>query len=422
MSDRPKLRFALTSFCLGMIALHAAVFWLARSQLLAGSADFSIFYTAGHMVRHGQGAELYDDETQAATWREFVPGVVVREHPLPFNHPPFEVLPFLVLTYLPYIRAYSLCLLVNLLLVGVAAYLMRPWLLLIGSKFRSLLVLGALTFFPIAYALLQGQDSILLLVLYCLAYGALRRQQDVRAGVYLGVGLFKFHLILPFTFILLLRRRWRALSGVVVGLAADIVVSLVMVGWKQLLRYPRYVLQINHQQAAGVIVPENMPNLRGLFMGWRALKPPSIWLELALGAASLGLLIWASRHWKPENLGNVDAWNNGFSIAMFATFLVGYHSYNHDMSILLLPAFLMLDRLLAQDSLWSGGDNKLMEVLLGLMFFTPLYLILTLHYAHENLFALVLLLLAWCLAAAPAKVKPLALANTSTGWSSGPLR
>jgi len=422
MSDRPKLRFALASFCLGMIALHAAVFWLARSRILAGSPDFSIFYTAGLMVRRGQGPELYSDEAQAATWREFVPGAVVREHPLPFNHPPFEALPFLALTYLPYLRAYSLWFVVNLLLVGAAGYLMRPWLPVIGSKFQWLLILGSLAFFPIAYAMLQGQDSILLLVLYCLAYGAFRREQDVRAGVYLGFGLFKFHLVLPFAFILLLRRRWRALGGILLGTAFDLAVSLAMVGWRPLLYYPRYILQINHQQAAGVIVPENMPNLRGLFTGWSELKPPSMWLELALAAASLGLLIWASRHWRPEDLRDVDAWNNGFSIAMIATFLVGYHSYNHDMSILLLPVFITLNRILGRDSMWSGGENKLMEILLGLMFFTPLYLILTLYYAHQNLFALVLLVLAWSLAAAPAKVIPLALVDTSTGPSSGRLR
>ena len=119
---------------------------------------------------------------------------------------------------------------------------------------------------------------------------------------------------------------------------------------------------------------------------------------------------------------DVDAWNKGFSIAMLATFLVGYHSYNHDMSILLLPVFITLNRILGRDSMWSGGENKLMEILLGLMFFTPLYLILTLYYAHQNLFALVLLVLAWSLAAAPAKVIPLALVDTSTGPSSGRLR
>ena len=422
MSSRPKLRFVLTLFCLGMIALHAAIFWLARSRVLAGSPDFSIFYTAGLMVRRGQGPELYSDEAQAATWREFVPSAAVREHPLPFNHPPFEVFPFLVLTDLTYLRAYSLWFLVNLLLVGAAAHLMRPWLPVIGSEFRWLPIMGALAFFPVAYAMLQGQDSILLLLLYCLAYGALRREQDVRAGVYLGLGLFKFHLVLPFAFVLLVRRRWRALGGILLGTAVDLAVSLVMVGWKQLLYYPRYILQINHQQAAGVIVPENMPNLRGLFTGWNGLKPPSMWLELALATTSLALLVWASRHWRPEDLRDVEAWNNGFSIAMLATFLVGYHSYNHDMSILLLPTFITLDRVLGQERIWSGTRNRLVEVLLGLMFFSPLYLILTLYYSHENLFALVLLALAWCLSAAPATAKPPTLVSTSTGLSSGPLR
>lgn len=417
MSDWPKLRFVLTSFCLGMIALHCTVFWLARYRLLAGSPDFSIFYTAGLMVRHGQGSVLYSDKAQGATWRGVVPGADVRDHPLPFNHPPFEALLFVILTYLPYLRAYFLWFLVNLLLVGASASLMRSWLPTLGSSFSLLLILAPFAFFPIAYGLLQGQDSILLLVLYCLAYGAFRRSQDLRAGVFLGLGLFKFHLVLPFAFILLLRRRWQALGGILVGLVLDFAASWAVAGWKQLLYYPQYVLQINRRQPAGVIVPENMPNLRGLFTGWTWLKPVPMWLELALIAASLGLLVWASRKWRPEELLDIAGWNEGFSIAIVATFLVGYHSYNHDMSILLLPAFITLDRILGQGLQRPTARTGLIEVLLGLMFFSPLYLILTLYYAHENLFALVLLVLAWCLAV-PATTKPRALGDTSTVPSS----
>ncbi len=422
MSDRPKLRFALTSFCLGMIALHCAVFWLARYRVQAGSPDFSIFYTAGLMLRQDRGPVLYSADAQRATWREVVPGAAVRDHPLPFNHPPFEAVPFLCMTYLPYLRAYLLWFLVNLLLIGVSAYLMRPWLPTVESGFRSLLILAPLAFFPVAYALLQGQDSILLLVLYCLAYGSFRRARDMRAGVFLGLGLFKFHLVLPFVFVLLLRRRWRAVGGMLLGLGFDFAVSWAVVGWKQLLYYPRYILQINRQQPPGVIVPENMPNLRGLFTGWSELKPPAAWLQLVLIAVSVGLLVWASRYWRPENLREVDAWNKGFSIAMVATFLVGYHSYNHDMSILLLPVLVTVDGILGEQSQRLGAGTKRLEVVLALMFFTPLYLIMTLHYSHENLFALVLLGLVCCLAMSPATARPLALASTATVPSSGRLR
>jgi len=62
------------------------------------------------------------------------------------------------------------------------------------------------------------------------------------------------------------------------------------------------------------------------------------------------------------------------------------------------------------------------RVALALMFFTPLYLVLTVHFEHENLFALVLLLFAGCLAASGASTSSAACADRSSLWSGLPLR
>jgi hypothetical protein len=88
---------------------------------------------------------------------------------------------------------------------------------------------------------------------------------------------------------------------------------------------------------------------------------------------------------------------------MLATFLVGYHGYNHDMSILFLPLLLLCDRV--QQARPEGGYNFALKLGLGLMFFSPLYLILTMHFSHQNLFALLLLGLAFTLAAWNASLK-----------------
>ena len=245
-------------------------------------------------------------------------------------------------------------------------------------------------------------------VWYVLAYAAFRRRQDLRAGICLGLGLFKFHLVLPFAFVLLLCRRWRALCGLLLSAAFEVAISWGLVGWRQLLYYPRYAWLINRQQPTRVIVPRNMPNLRGLFTGWPGLAPAPPWLAVLLFAASLGLLIWASHQWKPGDLENIHAWNIGFSIAAVASFLTGYHSYNQDMSILLLPVLLTLDRVLQGD---FHDQNRRLRVVLGLMFLSPLYLVLTLRYEHQNLFCLVLLGFVACLAKSSATVPPSATAN-----------
>lgn len=400
MMNGPRLRLAITTFCLSLLASHAALFWVVRRQVLAGSPDFRIFYTAGRMLKRGQGQLLYHGDVQLRTQQEFAAAVVRQDGPLPYNHPPFEAVLYVGMAYFSYIRAYFLWFMVNLVLVALTIHVILPWLPTVQAIFPRLVYVVPLAFFPVAYALMQGQDSVLLLLLYTLAYAAFRRRQDLRAGVYLGLGLFKFHLVFPFVFILLLKRRWRACGGVVLAACFDLALSLAITGWRELLYYPRYVWRINQLQPARVIVPQNMPNLRGLLSGWAHVNPGSYAMDLALLLVSLAALVWASRQWKSWDVPDFPSWNTGFCVAMVATFLVGYHGYNQDMSTLLLPALITLDRVLRQELPGFG-----VKTALGLMFFTPLYLVLTLHFGHQNLFALVLLMFAGFLAASSASAR-----------------
>lgn len=418
MFQSRRVRFSLRKFCVGMIALHALVWWMARRQVAEGLPDFRIFYTAGLMLQRGQGTSLYNDSMQLNTQREFVPPVRSEATPLPYNHPPFEALLYLPLTHLSYLHAYFLWDVLNLGLLVATIWRLRPWLPSLAAEFPLLLYLLPLAFFPVAYALMQGQDSIMLMALYALVYGCLRRGRDLEAGVYLGLGLFKFHLVLPFAFILLLRRRWRAIAGLATVALGEAAVSWALVGWEQLRYYPTYAWHINRLQQVKIIVPSNMPNLRGLFTGWTWSAAARPWPEIALLGVSFALLVWAARQWQPASLIDEHRWNRGFSIALIVTFLTGYHGYNQDLSILLVPLLLTADFILGAAKDRATTTTKLF---LGLMFFSPLYLVLTLRYEHQNLFSLVPLGLAACLAGL-SRERPLISEDNKTAPSIALLR
>jgi hypothetical protein len=415
MLNSPRSRYFVTLFCLGMMMLQWAVLWGARERALSGWPDFSIFYAAGLTIRRGDGAVLYDDAVQRQTQQSFMRQTLAVRNPLPYNHPPFEALLYLPLTYTSYSHGYIIWFVANVMLLGACVYILRPWLSTLTTTFPRLVLVIPLVFFPAAYALLQGQDSIVLLALYCLAYVALLRKQETRAGVFLGLGLFKFHLVLPFAFLLLMRRRWRALLGILISASLELAISWAIVGGKELVRYPFYVWQINRKQPPGIIVPDTMPNLRGLIMGWGV---SSSVLQVVLVAASLLLFIWAVRHWEPGNLDNSQAWRAGFSVAVITTFLVGYHSYTHDMTILLLPLLITFDRLLNPR---RPKGAILLLVLLAVMFCSPLYLYLILYVQHEKLFALVLLALVWAVAASVERVTPSEVASGARAIDSTPV-
>lgn len=414
MFHRRRLRFTLSAFCLGMVLLHLTIFWLARGEVANGLPDLRIFYTAGLMLRRGQAHSLYDNSVQLKTQAEFVtlrPGL---DGPMPYNHPPFEAILYLPLTYLPFLHAYALWFLINGLLLALSLRVIRPWIPAIAARFPELLFVAPLAFFPVFYAFMQGQDSILLLALYCLAYAAFRRERDLQAGIWLGLGLFKFHLVLPFVFILLLCRRWRAIAGIVASGCCELAISWALVGWRELLYYPRFAWHVNRLQQMGVIVPTNMPNLRGLLTGWTTSVAARSRMELVLFAVSVGLLLWAARQWSPWNLTQPEHWNTGFSVAVVTTYLVGYHGYNTDLSMVLLPIVVTFNRLLQSD---SSRINNALRIIVAIFFFSPAYLLLTLVLDKQRLFALVLLAFIFCLAAADSKSRHVPVPKTSEAFA-----
>ena len=52
-----------------------------------------------------------------------------------------------------------------------------------------------------------------MLVIYTLVFIALKGKREFTAGGLLACGLFKFHLVVPFVIIFMIRRQWRFLTG-----------------------------------------------------------------------------------------------------------------------------------------------------------------------------------------------------------------
>ena len=104
---------------------------------------------------------------------------------------------------LRYVTAYLVWAAFNIALILGFWTLLRPRLPSLHNLLPGLPLLTMFAFFPVTMALLQGQDSILLLFLYGLAFSALSTGRAFVAGVCLALALFKFQLVLPFVVVLL---------------------------------------------------------------------------------------------------------------------------------------------------------------------------------------------------------------------------
>src|ERR1039458_7256978 len=166
IQNREQLPYRLTAKALVsdiVILLFQLLFVLGLFMPLirAGHVDFRTMYSTGYMVRTGHGHEIYDASAQ----KVFQDELVSRESlPLPFFRPPYQALVYVPFSLLPFRQAYFTFLSFNLAVLLLCMQLLRPCMSNLGRvNFRrpSLMFL----YFPITVALLQGQDSIILLAL-----------------------------------------------------------------------------------------------------------------------------------------------------------------------------------------------------------------------------------------------------------------
>jgi len=379
-----NIRTTIFFYLAGMVVIHLAVLSSLKQMIRMGYPDFTIYYCAGTMVRQGLGHELYNDVAQFKVRREFLPEAANRLGKSPYNHPPFEAVFFAPLTYLSYSRALIFWDLVNLAMLMALPFLLRPQLLSLQNFSWPLWILACVAFFPTFFALLQGQDSILLLFLYTLGFVDLAKGNDTRAGGWLGFGLFKPQLVVPFIFFMFLCGRRKMLYGFLPLAAALGLLCAAIVGWQGLSSYPQYVLHLEATMARGAIVPADMPNLRGVLY----LLLPGV-LHVDVVTVTLSVCIFLFTVWQGCKIGtgkigrvkigsgSLFPWQ--FALAVVTTVIVSYHCLGYDLSILLLPVVLLVHELRKESHPreWSG---VVIMVAVGVLFFSPLQLLLLLRF------------------------------------------
>src|SRR5580765_1058130 len=353
--------------------------------LRSGYPNFASFYAAGHMVRHGQTTSLYNLSAQYQAQKQFAPNVQIRQAALPYYHPPFEALLFLPFTFLGYWRAYLFWTALNLAMVMASLAVLRRQFAEIGNLPPAFIVLAAAGFYPLFGAIIQGQDCILLLLLYVLAAVTFKKEKDALSGAILGLGLFRFQLILPLVLILAVRR-WRLMLGFmpVAGLLA--VVSLAMVGWRGVADYVRVVWTLEKTGAGGSIVAVGMPNLRGMITGLPGVEGSTLTMAFILmcSIAVFVITVWQIRPVRDSVLFS-------FSLATIAAVLVSYHALTYDLT-LLLPAVLLLFSGSGSQTRATKKETQVDIVLLVLIFLIPRFELLGTSSSHLVWF---LLLLGW---------------------------
>lgn len=308
--------------------------------------DFRTSYSAGAMLRAGQGAQLYDYPSE-----EQVQSALVSAEPraLPLMTPPFSVLLFVPLSLLSFWPAYFVMVTINLFILIVSLAIIKSFLKALSGRWKTAPLLLFLSFLPAAIALLMGQLSFVLLVIYCGCFVALRRKRDVLAGLILSLALIKFQIALPVAILFLLWRQWRFFAGFVAGEAVLAAVSVPILGASRFLPYLHSLFSMTNSitadyatQAHFGIIPDLMPNLFGVVF---VVTRGAAWSPILVVVLSLLLFLWTARQ-RPS-----------LPLALLTAMAVSYHLLFYDLTLLLLPLSLLADQLLRAPDPEPGSRN-----------------------------------------------------------------
>lgn len=387
-------RKAASILSLGLFLIYGAIFFQLRHTLGDGCSDFVSFYTAGKILERGTPKQLYDVRLQYAIQREIAPNVRIRQGALPFVRPAFEAWIFWPLAHVSYSTAFVLWNLCNCAGLTLTILCLRKEIPELRKVSPLLTVASGLSYFPVFFTLLQGQDSILLFSIYVMGYRALRRNRQFLGGMTLGLGIFKFPLLVPFLVPFVVKRQLRVVLGFALSSLVLAAVSIVTVGPSTAAYYPKYLLSID-RIAKGVNRPQDMPNLRGLL---------SVLLQtvsartgaLLLLLLSILLLSYVARKGCFDSSNRRADFSLGFALNVVATVLVSYHCHAFDLCILLLPIGLVLGFVLSNEPL-APEVRRLLVWVLCLLMFSPLYLLVTFTLKTPSLLGLLPVGFAWAI-------------------------
>ena len=355
--------------------------------------DYVVFYTAGRLVREGQGDILYDVNTIAREEVETMGRSVGGTGVLAYFNPPFVAAAFAPLSWLPIEVATVIIGIAATGLAVAATFALQRLLGLKDRLQRLLLWLGFLSLNSVPWVVLHGQLSLLLMLGWLSFIVLQMKGRETLSGAALALLLVKPQMaILPLV-LLLWKRRWRALATFATVAWVLAMVSISVSGPRVLIDYPRFLLDSAGWENKWGITPGSMFGWNGFLA--RLLEnnsPAHLILTWTLsGVTAVAALAAFRGPWTPTKPRFLLQCGG----LMTAALLTNPHLYMQDLSLLALAVALGLAYALRTNQnviLWIGMgigiwlaqlwglwilDNEGVNILTPVIAFTLITLLVT---------------------------------------------
>ena len=307
----------------------AALFWIGGSgyRSLAGplkGGDFIQFYAMGSVVASDPRAPLYDVARLHARQTALVPESDPELY-LPV-YPPQAWLLFAPFTALPYGVAAGVWTL--MVMAGYAAIVRATWDASRDALPDGRLVAYAAAAFPPFWNLvINGQNTIVPMVAFFLAWRALEKDRRFLAGLTLGILFVKPQFGLALAVVVLAGGEWAMLAGLAAAAAVQLGIVAATTGLSSLVEYAQFMREVTAAEHLIEPDPFELHSIRSLVR----LAPDGLETALWL-AASAVVLERTVRVWR-----SAAPVATRMAVLVIATVLVSPHLFLYDAAILALP-------------------------------------------------------------------------------------
>jgi|SRR3989344_1702887 len=333
-----SLVFIFSSF----LALLEVVFFVLSLNEANGS-DFISYYTGAYTIRTGEGSKLYDlqvqyDNQQEILFKEqksevedsFVGFIKI----LPYVNIPPLALFIIPLTFIPFIAAYKLFVLANLLLCIII-------IISVPKVFNNIRpftfwVFLPLLFYPSFGALFVGQITPLLLLLLITIYYFLKTKKYFLVGVLSGLLFLKMQYVVIIPYLLILvPKKLEYIKGLLISALILLGLSFMIAGPTFITDYLSFVFSVQKPEY-GVGLGKMFTlhaSLIKLF-GDRGLFEKDL---LVVNSILYFISIYIFSHLKKIPLAFK------YAVAIIWMLVFSIHSINYDYSLILIPIFILIN-------------------------------------------------------------------------------
>lgn len=308
--------------------------------------DFTLFYMGGQLTLSEQRHLIYDRQIELEFFNRLIAPSHIDRFPF-VEYPPLFFLIMAVFAVVPIKPAYLLWSVMSLaaLFTGVGLFLSQR--IDLSRTQKRVFVLGSLVFLPTWLNFLWGQTGLLLFGLICLYFWCFLRKRDITAGAAVALTTFKLQYLFLLIVPAIVFRRWRLLAVAALSELLLLAVAGQVVGWENVLGYPKVLLQVETSSDFYGVFVEKMSNLRGLLS---LFLPRHITSSMATAFFLLGIagsfLLWR-RVLRTGSVSKdgISPVNWAIALTLIICLLTGLHSHYQDCVFLILAAALTLPTL-----------------------------------------------------------------------------